>query len=166
MLSEARVNVMRNEPPAPFRSIPRSAVNPSASASRVRIIEKLDGLSRMNRIGREPLTRASMKIGAPGEYCTGTTTRGACASATLAIDKAAPAAAIALRRFTNEARRIVEASRALVLRDLRIWTERPRPIRDATAHVRRHDLGWRLSVLHPLLQCPERVETARTFTTA
>src|SRR5437867_3459281 len=97
---------------------------------------------------------------------TGTTTRGACASATLAIDKAAPAAAIALRRFTNEARRIVDASRALVLRDLRIWTERPRPIRDATAHVRRDDLGWRLSVLHPLLQCPERVETARTFTTA
>src|SRR5437879_9994985 len=71
-----------------------------------------------------------------------------------------------LRQAAGEAFGLIGAARALVLRRLRIWAERPRADDAAVRHLRGDDFFGRDAVLPPLLEWGQRIEDAGAFAAA
>src|SRR5215203_2255202 len=61
-------------------------------------------------------------------------------------------------RDAREIRRLVGAPRAVPLRNLAEWTERPRPVGGPARHVPRLDALWRRAGLDPLFHRAHAIE--------
>src|SRR5712671_708283 len=66
-------------------------------------------------------------------------------------------------RLAAEIVRRVDTSGALVRRNLRIGTERPRPNHPGLGRMRRDDPVGRVAGLHPSLECSDDIKGVRSF---
>src|SRR5258706_13347993 len=73
---------------------------------------------------------------------------------------------ITLSNSANKVSSVLDASRPLILRDLRERAQRPAAIDLAVGRMRRQDGGRRLAVLAPSLERRQRVEDVWTFAAA